>query len=126
MALIPNGIPVRLVAILGDAELPEGGVEIGTLSLPVTVTESTDQRQCWDIAPDVSVIQRLADFIDSEQHADPENRALDDENFRMDVQKVDLDRQRVYEDPASSETDRIVADKRAFDVRNQRIWRGRF
>ncbi len=126
MALIPNGIPIRLVAIVGDAELPDGGVEIGTLNLPVTVTQSPEQSHYWDVTPDVSVVQRLADFVENEQHVDPEHRALDDENVRMDVQRADLERQRVYEDPSSSQADRIVADKRAADVRDQRMRRGRF
>lgn len=67
MAVIPNGIPVRLVAVFGDGDLPEGAVEVGTFDLPVTVTVPDGQqgtgKVCCDVVPDLSAFQRIADAL---------------------------------------------------------------
>lgn len=69
MAVIPNGIPVRLVAVFGDGDLPEGAVEVGTFDLPVTVTIPDGQqgtgKVCCEVIPDTSAFQRIADALDA-------------------------------------------------------------
>jgi len=68
MAVIPNGIPVRLVAVFGDGDLPEGAVEVGTFDLPVTVTLPDGQqgagKVCCEVVPDLSAFQRIAVALD--------------------------------------------------------------
>lgn len=116
MATVPNGIPVRLIAVFGDAELPEGGVEVGTLSLPVTVTESDDAavpgEVILEVTPDVSVFQRLADFLTNESSSDQKHRALDTEPNRLAVEQSHRARAAVYENPCASEHARVAADRR--------------
>ncbi len=67
MAVIPNGILVRLVAMFGDGDLPEGAVEVGTFDLPVTVTVPDGQqgtgKVCCEVVPDTSAFQRIADAL---------------------------------------------------------------
>ncbi len=64
MAVMPNGIPVRIIAVFGDAELPDGGVEIGTVDIPVTMTVSdepaTNGEVLCDVTADTSALQRIA------------------------------------------------------------------
>lgn len=116
MSIIPNGIPVRLIAVFGDAELPDGSVEVGTLQLPVTVTESDASTAetgefFVQVTPDVSVFDRLADFF-ADEGRDPKQKALDDENARLDVERAQLHRAQVYGDPGTIHRERQSADER--------------
>lgn len=123
MAIVPGAIPVRLIAVFGDAELPDGGVEIGTLSLPVTVTESTEVEVAGvlniEVTPDVSVFHRLVDFLSDESHSDPEQRTLDSESDRRAVEQAQQARAAVYENPCASEPARFAADRRFYDAQQR-------
>lgn len=72
MAVIPNGIPVRLVAVFGGGALPEGAVEVGTFDLPVTVTipdgKQGTGKVCCEVVPDTSAFQRIADALTPPTH----------------------------------------------------------
>lgn len=121
MASSNGSIPVRLFAVLGDDELPPGVIEVATVDLPITVTESTEPSESGhliaSVTPDLSVFERLAEFLASESSRDPHAEALDTEADRLAIVKAQEERARVYADPASSFWERFDADRTLNDAR---------